>query len=70
MDLSKLNSDPAAACAQVRLRTIPGDPENSQIVVSTHPGSNSTHKFRFNGNNSAYANFVAGVTPWIQLEAQ
>ena len=68
MDLSKLDSDPAAACREARLRIAPGLPENSQILISTDPLGTQVHPYRFEGDKQAYDSFAAAVSPWITQE--
>lgn len=69
MNLSKLAlMPPEAACAQVRARIHPGDPETSDILVVTDPGKQVAHGYKFAGNKSKYSAFKAAVTPWINSE--
>lgn len=69
MNLSKLAMmPPDAACAQVRARIHPGDPETSDILVVTDPSKQIAHGYKFAGNKSKYSAFKAAVTPWINAE--
>jgi hypothetical protein len=68
MDLSKLGSDDAAACLEVRARTKPGDPDNSQILIVTSPLDPSAHLYKFMGSISKYNMFKTEVSPWILSE--
>lgn len=71
MDLSQLNADPPdAACAQVRARITPGDPEESQIIDVTDPTQQIQHMYKFAGNKNKYMTFKTAVSPWIISEAQ
>ncbi len=71
MDLSKLNADPPAeACAQVRARITPGEPDASRIVIVTDPTQQAVHMYKFKGNKNNYQAFKTAVSPWILLEAQ
>ncbi|MFO0586165.1 MAG: hypothetical protein U0441_01435 [Polyangiaceae bacterium] len=71
MDLSKLMDDPPTdACAQVRARITPGDPEMSRIVIVTDPTQQAVHMYKFQGNKNKYQAFKDAVSPWITLEAQ
>ena len=71
MDLSKLMDDPPTdACAQVRARITPGDPEMSRIVIVTDPTQQAVHMYKFQGNKNKYQAFKDAVSPWINLEAQ
>ena len=71
MDLSKLLDDPPTdACAQVRARITPGDPEMSRIIIVTDPTQQAVHMYKFMGNKNKYTVFKTAVSPWINLEAQ
>ncbi len=71
MDLSKLDADPPTdACAQVRSRITPGDPEMSRILQVTDPTQQAVHMYKFMGNKNKYQAFKTAVSPWILLEAQ
>jgi cytochrome c553 len=69
MDISDLGSDVAAACAQVKNRVNLGNPAGSQLFVSTDPGGNAAHPFKFGGNAGAFTTFRDDVTLWIESEA-
>jgi len=68
VDMSKLTSDPAAACAQVRNRVSPATPAQSQIFVTTDPGGNAAHPYKFGGSSSKFDAFKTSMTQWIQAE--
>ena len=71
MDLSELNADtPDAACAQVRARITPGDPDQSRILIVTDPTQQAVHMYKFMGNKNKYMAFKQAVSPWIISEAQ
>lgn len=71
MDLSELMAmPPDAACAQVRARITPGDPESSQILKVTNPQEQIVHMYKFMGNKTKYQAFKDAVTPWILSEGQ
>ncbi|MEZ4299284.1 MAG: hypothetical protein R3B70_30320 [Polyangiaceae bacterium] len=66
MDLSGLNLDPPdAACARVRARITPGDPDGSQILIVTDPTQQVVHMYKFMGNKNKYSAFKTAVSPWI-----
>ena len=69
MNLSQLGlMPPNEACAQVRARIHPGDPDTSDIVVVTDPSKQVAHGYKFAGNKGKYSAFKAAVTPWINSE--
>ncbi len=68
VDMSKLNSDPAAACAQIKNRVTPADPPNSQIFITTDPGGNAAHPYKFGGNAGTFGTFRNDVSVWIAAE--
>lgn len=68
LDMTKLNSDPAFACGQIKNRIDTGNPGNSQIFVNTDPNGGAGHPFKFNGNAGAWNAFKDAVTPWITAE--
>lgn len=70
MDLSKLGSDDALACRQVRARIKPGSAETSQIFVVTNPLDPSAHLFKFGGSIGNYNTFKETVSPWVNAEGQ
>lgn len=71
MDLSKIGVDPPdEACAQVRARITPGDPEMSRIVIVTDPTGGAVHMYKFMGNKNKYQAFKTAVSPWIVSEGQ
>lgn len=70
VDMSSLNSDPAAACAQVKNRVTPEDPAKSQLFITTDPGGNAAHPYKFGGNNGNFNAFRTQVSEWITAEKQ
>lgn len=68
VDMSKLQSDAAAACAQIKNRINPGDPPSSQIFVTTNPDGNAAHPFKFGGSTGNFNNFKSAISPWIGME--
>jgi cytochrome c553 len=70
VDMTELQSDAAAACAQVRNRINPNSPAQSQVFISTNPDGNAGHPFKFNGDGNAFNAFMASLTPWITAEQQ
>jgi hypothetical protein len=69
VDMSDLGSDSAAACGQILNRVDLDDPPASQLFVTTNPGGNASHPFKFGGNQTAFNNFVSAVSAWIQAES-
>lgn len=68
VDMSKIDSDPAAACAQVKNRVDPQNPAQSQLFITTDPGGNAAHPYKFGGSNNNFNTFETAVTKWIQAE--
>lgn len=68
VDMSALQSDPAAACGQIRNRVSPNDPPNSQIFLTTDPGMNAAHPFKFGGDGNAFNQFKSQVSVWVNAE--
>ena len=68
VDMSKLGSDDAAACAQIKNRVNTADPPSSQLFVTTDPNGNAAHPYKFNGDDQAFADFQDAVTQWIMAE--
>jgi cytochrome c553 len=68
IDMSQLNTDPAAACAQIKNRVTPADPPNSQIFITTDPGGNAAHPYKFGGNAQNFTTFRNDVSVWIAAE--
>jgi hypothetical protein len=67
VDMSALGSDAAAACAQVKNRVNVSDPAASQLFVTTDPGGNAAHPYKFQ-NGADFAAFRDQVTAWIAAE--
>jgi hypothetical protein len=70
VDMSELMSAPDKACGQVLNRVNPSAPAKSQIFVTTNPGNQAAHPFKFAGNMAQYNTFKDAVTKWIQEEAK
>ncbi|NUQ77219.1 MAG: hypothetical protein HUU21_27100 [Polyangiaceae bacterium] len=68
VDMSDLNDDPAAACAQIRYRVKPADPATSQIFITTDPNGNAAHPYKFGGNTDNFNAFKNAVSTWIAAE--
>ncbi len=68
VDMSQLSSNPAAACAQIKNRITPANPGSSQIFVTTDPGGNAAHPYKFGGNAGTFNTFKQTLTPWIMGE--
>jgi cytochrome c553 len=68
VDMSKLSTDPAIACGQVRNRVNPSKPASSQIFVTTDPNGNAAHPYKFNGDVASYNNFRDAMSLWIMTE--
>lgn len=68
VDMSALGSDAATACAQVKNRVNVDNPAASQLFITTDPGGNAAHPYKFNGNDADFAAFRDQVTAWIAAE--
>jgi hypothetical protein len=68
VDMKALMSDPAKACGQVKNRVDVITPAKSQLFVTTNPGGNATHPYKFGGNTTQFNNFVNSVSKWITAE--
>lgn len=68
VDMSKLSSDPAAACAQIKNRINSMTPAQSQLFITTDPGGNAVHPFKFGGSTNQFNSFKSDLTQWIQAE--
>lgn len=68
VDMSDLQADPAAACAQVKNRVSPTNPPASQIYVTTDPNGNAAHPYKFNGNAGAFNTFRDSTSIWVSAE--
>jgi len=68
VDMRNMDSDPEAACAQVKNRVNPNDPPASQLFVTTNPNGGAAHPFKFNGNAGAFDTFRTSVSMWIAAE--
>lgn len=65
VDMSALSSNPAAACAQIKNRINPASPASSQLFVTTDPGGNAAHPFKFGGSATQFGAFKTALNPWI-----
>lgn len=70
VDMSKLMSDPGAACGQILNRVNLISPAKSQLFVTTNPSGSATHPFKFGGKAATYNAFKTSVTLWINDEAK
>lgn len=70
IDMSSLSADPAAACAQVKNRINPDDPPGSQLFITTDPGGNAAHPYKFGGDGGKFNAFRNQVSQWISAEKQ
>ncbi len=68
VDMSDLGTNDAAACAQVKNRVNTTTPAQSQIFITTDPGGNAGHPFKFGGNAATFADFRDDLTVWIEAE--
>lgn len=68
VDMSKLGTDSAAACEQIRFRVSPANPGGSQIFITTDPNGNAAHPYKFGGNTGNFTNFKDAVSLWIAAE--
>ncbi|MFO0755739.1 MAG: hypothetical protein U0359_04580 [Byssovorax sp.] len=68
VDMSSLDSDAAAACAQVKNRVSPADPAKSQLFITTDPGGNAAHPYKFGGDGGKFNAFKDQVSTWITAE--
>jgi hypothetical protein len=68
VDMSELMTDSAKACGQVKNRINPGNPQASQIFVTTDPDGNAAHPYKFGGNAGTFSNFRNDVSIWVAAE--
>ncbi|TKD06587.1 hypothetical protein [Polyangium fumosum] len=68
VDMTALQSDSAKACGQIRNRVNPNDPPASQLFITTNPGGNAAHPFKFGGQGGAFNTFRDNVSIWIAAE--
>lgn len=68
VDMSALGSDDAAACSQVKNRVSPGNVGSSQLFITTDPGGNAAHPFKFGGDGGKFNAFKQSVSQWISAE--
>jgi len=69
VDMSELETNPATACGQIRLRIDPENPDASQLFITTDPNGSTAHRFKFEGDINAFNAFRSAVSIWIQAEA-
>lgn len=62
------DADVEQACAQIRNRVSPDDPPSSQLFVTTDPGGNAAHPYKFGQNQNAFNGFKNAVSIWIAAE--
>ena len=53
---------------QILNRVNPADPNGSQLFITTDPGGNAAHPYKFNGNGGDFNNFRNAVAKWIADE--
>jgi cytochrome c553 len=70
VNMKDLTADPAKACTQILNRVNVKEPAKSQLFVTTNPGGNATHPFKFQGNAGNFNSFQTSVTKWIQAESK
>lgn len=68
IDMSALASDEASACSQVKNRVSPANVGSSQLFITTDPGGNAAHPFKFGGNDANFNAFKQSVSKWISAE--
>ncbi len=68
VDMTALTSDPAAACSQIKNRVNPANAGSSQLFITTDPGGNAAHPFKFGGDNGKFDAFKQSVSQWISAE--
>jgi len=68
VDMSALGNDNTKACGQVKNRVNPDNPSSSQLFVTTDPGGNAAHPFKFGGNAGAFNTFRDSVSIWVAAE--
>jgi hypothetical protein len=66
--MTALSSDTTKACAQIKNRVNPLDPASSQLFITTDPGGNAAHPFKFGGNAGAFNTFRDSVSIWVTAE--
>lgn len=64
------DADVANACAQILNRVSTANPPQSQIFITTDPGGNAAHPYKFNQNQGAFDGFKNAVSVWITAEQQ
>ena len=68
VDMSQLTSDPAAACSQIKNRVSPASADQSQLFITTDPGGNAAHPYKFGGDSGKFDAFKQSVSTWISAE--
>jgi len=73
VDMTELlnDIDPAAvarACGQIRNRINPASAQSSVLFITTDPGGNAAHPYKFLGSNNAFGSFRDSVSRWIEAE--
>ena len=68
VDMSQLDADPAAACSQIKNRVDPGAAGQSQLFITTDPGGNAAHPYKFGGDDGKFDAFKQSVSKWISAE--
>lgn len=62
------DADVDQACGQIRNRISPEDPPSSQLFITTDPGGNAAHPYKFGQNQNAFNGFKNAVSIWIAAE--
>lgn len=60
--------DVANGCAQIKNRVNPDNPAQSQLFITTDPGGNAAHPYKFAQNQGAFNDFKSSVSVWIAAE--
>jgi hypothetical protein len=68
VDMSQLATDVAAACSQIKNRVSPANADQSQLFITTDPGGNAAHPYKFGGDNGKFGAFKQSVSQWISAE--
>ncbi len=58
----------AIACGQIRNRVNPASAQSSILFITTDPGGNAAHPYKFLGSNKAFRSFRDSVSRWIEAE--
>jgi len=61
-------ADVPNGCAQILNRVNPDNPAGSQIFITTNPGGNAAHPYKFAQDQNAFNGFKNAVSVWIAAE--